>query len=238
MNPLRAENIRAVLFDFGGTLDSDGVNWKERYYPIYRRAGYRWSFRTFQKLFFEADDYLTARGLDRENFRQTLELQATTLLEKAGQPNRKNALKIAGEFRSESMKYIRRNLPLLRKLSTRYSLAILSNFYGNAETVCRDLKIAPYCRTIVDSTRAGYLKPDPGIFRAALKALRIPPEHALFVGDSVSRDMRGAKQLNMPHIWLKGKGLRSDSKTGKPLAPCCKNDIVIRSLMELEDILL
>ena len=31
--------IETVLFDFGGTLDSDGVPWKERFYALYRAEG-------------------------------------------------------------------------------------------------------------------------------------------------------------------------------------------------------
>ena len=31
--------IETLLFDFGGTLDADGVAWKERFYALYRAEG-------------------------------------------------------------------------------------------------------------------------------------------------------------------------------------------------------
>ncbi len=30
-----APQTKAILFDFGGTIDADGVAWKERFYPLY-----------------------------------------------------------------------------------------------------------------------------------------------------------------------------------------------------------
>ncbi|MBI3976278.1 MAG: HAD family hydrolase, partial [Armatimonadetes bacterium] len=31
--------MRALLFDFGGTLDADGVPWKDRIFTLYRAEG-------------------------------------------------------------------------------------------------------------------------------------------------------------------------------------------------------
>jgi FMN phosphatase YigB (HAD superfamily) len=31
--------ISAILFDMGGTLDSDGVHWLDRFYTLYTRLG-------------------------------------------------------------------------------------------------------------------------------------------------------------------------------------------------------
>ena len=33
------EPIETLLFDFGGTLDADGVAWKERFHTLYRSEG-------------------------------------------------------------------------------------------------------------------------------------------------------------------------------------------------------
>jgi hypothetical protein len=34
-----ARQIETLLFDFGGTLDADGVAWKERFHAHYRAEG-------------------------------------------------------------------------------------------------------------------------------------------------------------------------------------------------------
>ena len=31
--------VETLLFDFGGTLDADGVAWKERFFTLYRAEG-------------------------------------------------------------------------------------------------------------------------------------------------------------------------------------------------------
>ena len=49
---LLTNSFKAILFDFGGTLDSDGIAWKERFYPIYRSCGLNLDFKEFEKYFF------------------------------------------------------------------------------------------------------------------------------------------------------------------------------------------
>src|SRR5471032_796880 len=50
--------IGTLLFDFGGTLDADGVAWKERFYALYRAEGLDMSAHAFAPAFFAADDPL------------------------------------------------------------------------------------------------------------------------------------------------------------------------------------
>jgi putative hydrolase of the HAD superfamily len=96
--------------------------------------------------------------------------------------------------------------------------------------VCRDGGIDRFCTVLVDSACVGVRKPDPRIFRHALDALRLAPRDAVFVGDSATRDMAGARGVGMPHAWL----VRRDAT---PPPPCCPGDPVIGSLDELEKLL-
>ena len=50
--------IETLLFDFGGTLDSDGVAWKERFHALYRAEGLDMSAEAFAPAFYAADDAL------------------------------------------------------------------------------------------------------------------------------------------------------------------------------------
>jgi putative hydrolase of the HAD superfamily len=52
----------------------------------------------------------------------------------------------------------------------------------------------------VFSSEVGRRKPDESIFRAALEALDVPPEEAVFVGDRRYEDVRGAKELGMTTV--------------------------------------
>jgi HAD superfamily hydrolase (TIGR01549 family) len=113
-------------------------------------------------------------------------------------------------------------------LARDYALGIVSNFYGNLGAVCDDVGVRPFLGVIVDSAWAGCAKPDPLIFRRAVEGLRVAPGQATFVGDSLPRDMAGARAVGMPHIWLAGAAAGM---------ACCPGDRVIRTLNDLESAL-
>ena len=221
----------AVLFDFGGTLDSDGINWKERFFPIYPSAGLKWEYHEYEKYFYYADDFLTERKLKTVSFKKTIEWQVSLVL-KAGRSFTDNLVKeISRVFIQDSLTTIRRNNPLLKELKKKYSLGIVSNFYGNLPVICREIGFNKLFDVVIDSSRVGVIKPIPKIFFCALDQLKTKAEKSVFVGDSPSRDMAGAKKLGMDHIWLRAENTRAHK-------PCCKNDKVIQSLLDLEKILL
>src|SRR2546428_593293 len=53
-----ANSSTAVLFDFGGTLDADGLAWKERVYRLFRDEGVAVERERFDPLFHPAADPL------------------------------------------------------------------------------------------------------------------------------------------------------------------------------------
>lgn len=52
------------------------------------------------------------------------------------------------------------------------------------------------------SSDLGIRKPDPTIFRHLLGAIAVPPEEAVFIGDSLFDDVHGAGELGMKTIWI------------------------------------
>jgi putative hydrolase of the HAD superfamily len=52
----------------------------------------------------------------------------------------------------------------------------------------------------VFSSEVGTRKPHPAIFERALEALAVEPECALFVGDRLYEDVRGAGELGMTTV--------------------------------------
>ena len=222
--------LKAILFDFGGTLDCDGIPWKERFYPLYRDAGIDWDLSSFERFFYASDDSLTAEKLDTVGYEATILEQVNRVLRNGESYDALLARRIANRFYSESLRCLDRNKPLLRRLSERYRLGIVSNFYGNLEFLCAEIGYARFLTAVIDSARVGITKPNAGIFLAALEQLGCAPGQAVLVGDNPVRDMRGARALAMPHIWL--NGLNPDRE------PCCEGDPVIRSLAELGEIVL
>jgi HAD superfamily hydrolase (TIGR01549 family) len=139
--------------------------------------------------------------------------------------------RVADRFLDDAHRHLRRNQALLARLGARYRLGLVSNFYGNLETVCHNTAIRSLFGVIVDSVRAGFSKPDPRIFMRALDGLGVAPIDATFVGDSSARDMAGARALGMRHIWL-------IADPPPPGGPCCPGDAMIHSLTDVEALLL
>jgi HAD superfamily hydrolase (TIGR01549 family) len=57
------------------------------------------------------------------------------------------------------------------------------------------LEFFPECR--ISAADFGYLKPHPGIFRAALDCLGTSPEETIFIGDNPTADIAGAQVAGM-----------------------------------------
>jgi HAD superfamily hydrolase (TIGR01509 family) len=221
----------AVLFDFGGTLDADGLPWKERVYRLFLEGGAVVARERFDPSFYAADDALAGTVPPTTSFQETVARLVAGVASGLELPDRSIADGVARRFLGDSLKNIADNVPLLRELARRYRLGIVSNFYGNLARVCDDAGIRSLFSVLVDSTEVGCAKPDPRIFQRALEVLAVSPSAATFVGDSLPRDMAGARAVGMRHIWLAGA---EPSTTG----PCCRSDHQIRSLRELEAILL
>ena len=96
--------------------------------------------------------------------------------------------------------------PVLEKLSARYPMVLVSNFYGNVEEVLRDFNIRQYFNGIIESAVVGVRKPDARIFMLGVVALGLEPEQVLVVGDSLRKDILPARSIGCQTAWIKGRG--------------------------------
>jgi putative hydrolase of the HAD superfamily len=215
---------RALLFDFGGTLDADGVAWKERFSKLVAEES-RAPGPEFDRAFYDADDGLVG-VLPRDlGLTETVDRLAARVAQGLGRPE--IAARVASRFLAEARDSLARSASLFERLHLRYRLGIVSNFYGNLESVCRETGLSPHLNAVVDSAVVGAEKPDRRIFVAALERLGAAAHETVFIGDSLARDMTGARGVGMDHIWL------SPAET----KACCPADRVIRRLSDLEEVL-
>ncbi len=197
--------LKAVFFDYGGTLDADGIAWKARFYPLYRQAGIDAAPEAFDRAFYRADDSLAAEADPHLSLSEVLHEQVRRVLTALNCCHETLVETIAGSFFQQSMDQIRRNLPLLEKLRETFRLGIISNNYGNLAAICRQAGLAPLMQVLVDSALVGAVKPDPLIFRRALAQMNVQPGEAVMVGDSLARDIRGARAMGMRAVWLSSR---------------------------------
>jgi FMN phosphatase YigB (HAD superfamily) len=220
-----------VLFDFGGTLDAPGRPWKDRIFGLYREEGVDVPPERFDPVFYRVDDGLVGTIPTTLPFGETVRRLVAGVSAGLAIASADVGERVACRFVDDARARLCVEASLLSRLAQRYRLGIVSNFYGNLTTICQETGIAPFFTVVVDSARVGSMKPDPRIFRHALDALSVEPAEAALVGDSLSRDMAGARALTMPHIWLMGETVVASR-------PCCPHDPVIRSLEDLQGLLL
>lgn len=94
--------------------------------------------------------------------------------------------------------------PLLEALrALGLKLGLVSNAFDPGWLLHRDLEqmgLAQRLDFSVFSSEVGMRKPHPAIFERALGALGVEPERALFVGDRLFEDVRGAAEVGMTTV--------------------------------------
>src|ERR1700694_4618828 len=104
-----------LLFDFGGTLDADGVPWKERFSRLFaEEAG---AALNFDRAFYDADDALVGAVPRDLSLADTVGLLARGVAEKLGQP--KAAARVAGRFLADARASLERSSEILGRLHGR-----------------------------------------------------------------------------------------------------------------------
>jgi len=225
-----------LLFDFGGTIDTDGLHWYHVFARAYRAAG------IIDTGIPEADALLrdayvhAERRLGKEHiisqdftFRQTLHaklvLQHDYLVSKGQNPYSIDFVLDSCYFQvTDNIDRVSR--PVLDVLSMKYPMVLVTNFYGNMPTVLQEFGLSGYFRTIVESATAGVRKPDPEIFRHGCSALGLEPQTVTMIGDSLDKDIVPAATAGCRTVWLKGQGWADASTESKDLC-------TINSLTEL-----
>lgn len=198
-------NIRALLFDFGGTLDGNGVHWRDRTYRFLQQAYPEIDRETFDRVDRAAVDSLIASGnAPQFSLRETMDVIATGIYEALGlAPDVKD--RYVDFFCEGAKECLDRNRQWLATLRDRYRLGVISNNFGNTQGWCDEYNLSPLLDIVVDSTVVGVSKPEAGIFHAALTGISTVPEAAIYVGDTYSDDVVGAKGVGMWAAWLVGE---------------------------------
>jgi FMN phosphatase YigB (HAD superfamily) len=223
--------ISALLFDFGGTLDSDGIAWRQRFFRLWREEVADVPPERFDAAFYAADDALVGALPPSFTLPETAARLAAGIAGRLGSAPGASVDRVAARFAQDSFRGLAASAELLARWKDRYRLGVVSNFYGNLAAVCAESGLAEHLSVAIDSACLGCSKPDPRIFRAALEELSIPPERAIFVGDSPGRDMEGARALGMRHVRVSG------GVSGVEPGACCPGDRAIARLADLEDLL-
>lgn len=207
--------IKGIIFDYGGTIDSRGVHWSEVIWDGYRACRVPVSKPVFRDAYVFAERELARvrHILPGDNFHDLLlkkmriELQwlvdsghlAPGAVEEFARPVTDYCYDAARNSIAEAR-------PVLEALAARYPMMLVSNFYGNVDSVLRDFDLRRYFKGVIESAVVGIRKPDPTIFRLGVVALGLEPDEVLVIGDSLKKDILPARSIGCRVAWLKGKG--------------------------------
>lgn len=211
--------IKGLIFDYGGTLDSRGDHWSEIMLDAYHSAGTALGFDEFRPAYVATERYLASHFVvsATDTFAGLMHKKASLqcgFLADAGLISRRDAPRIASVVADYCYASARactaEAAPVLDRLAGRFPMVLVSNFYGNIDAVLRDMDLRSYFRGIVESAVIGIRKPDPRIFAVGCVVLDLPSTDVLVVGDSLSKDIRPARSLGCSTAWIKGRQWRLD----------------------------
>jgi HAD superfamily hydrolase (TIGR01549 family) len=100
--------------------------------------------------------------------------------------------------------------PTLARLAVDgYALGLISNAPADTARVVEALGLRKYLGTVVISGAVGYSKPNPEIFRIALREARVKAAEAVHVGDMYEADVIGARNAGVEGILIDRDGSQS-----------------------------
>src|SRR5476649_1860985 len=109
--------ISSILFDFGGTLDADGLHWLDRFYRIYDQIGLsEIPKERIKEAFYWADAQLESDpSIRKAGFRSMMEQHVRHQFEKLGLKDPKREERAAAAFYRPSEKVLHRNRSILER---------------------------------------------------------------------------------------------------------------------------
>jgi putative hydrolase of the HAD superfamily len=218
-------NIKGIIFDYGGTIDTNGDHWSEVIWAAYQRANLLVDKADYREAYVFAERELarTLHILPHHNFHDMLSIKIPIQLNQLVAMGKFSpefvALKgaeIAGYCYESARESVENARPVLESLSKRYPLVLVSNFYGNVHSVLADFDIEKYFRQVIESAVVGVRKPDPRIFQLGVEALGIKPEETLVIGDSLKKDIIPAESIGCHTLRLNGKPWTEDENNAYP----------------------
>ena len=229
--------IKGIIFDYGGTIDSNGKHWAEVLWEAYVDNKVPVTKEQFREAYVYGERYLaTNRVIEPEdNFRvllkKKLDLQVAYLVDKEYLGREEKIIGYSLDISDQCYNFVKRLIEketsILTQLKQKYPMVLVSNFYGNVQAVLGDFGLLKYFDQIIESAVVGVRKPDPAIFGLGVKALDMPAREIVVVGDSYAKDIVPAEANGCRTIWLKGPGWEKDDDNATA-------DVVITDFMELK----
>ncbi|MEO0285314.1 MAG: HAD family hydrolase [candidate division WOR-3 bacterium] len=201
---------KVLIFDFGGTIvtdESDDLLHKAFYKEFLNKFNIPVSEEElFDFLKKKMRELLKTSHLKWENLKNAYTTYLAEFLEGKGISPKMEHLETFKELYLFYHEKYTEPFPgavetLIKLKSAGFRLAIISNIDNEIiEPVLKKLGIYEIFELIVTSEELGYGKPAKEIFQYTLNKLGISPDNAIFIGDSLTNDVEGAKNMGIEAI--------------------------------------
>ncbi|MBR1770076.1 MAG: HAD family hydrolase [Bacteroidales bacterium] len=223
---------KLLIFDYGATLDTNGVHWYYVFKKEHEKHNPFLSDEQMRDAYVYAEQSIAKQKLinPEDNFLQTLNIKVKLQYERLfSQGVILKSMYHIEEVAEDCYLFAKENTAKVRQiletLSDKYALAIVSNFYGNLNSVLNDYGLSQLFSCVVESAVLGVSKPDKRLLLTALKQTNMRAEQTTVIGDSYKKDIVPAKQVGCSTVWLKGMGWR-DNPVQTPMADKIITDIL------------
>jgi putative hydrolase of the HAD superfamily len=228
--------IKAVFFDLYNTLVTYDPPREEIEAKILKDFGIEVTPEALRRPILTADDFIYQEHA-RLPFSKRSKEETTALyiqyhgmvLKEAGlEAPKELIIGILGKWMNFKLKMVFFDdvIPALSNLKERgLILGLISNVDRDIAPLYQELGLSDWLQVMVTSQEAGFNKPHPEIFQAALKQAGVKPAEAVYVGDQYQTDVLGANKVGMLGVLLDRNGFFEE------VTDCPK----IRSLTEVAE---
>ena len=199
--------LKAIFFDAVGTLFYLTKTVGDHYALVGREVGLTLDAQQLDRAFFTAWEQMPPRAAvdgpreddDKGWWRELVDLVLDQVARSLSELDRDNFFEIAYEHFAEAgvWELYSEVMDVLRKLRPRFQLGVISNFDGRLRFILEHLGISKFFSYVFISSELGADKPDPEIFRRALKVIGSKPNQVLHVGDDSDRDWKAASAAGL-----------------------------------------
>ena len=203
-------SIKGIIFDYGGTIDTNGIHWGELIWQEYQAAGAQVDKVTFREAYVHGERSLAKAPIiePSDTFRTLLSKKMRLHGEHLrAQPGCIFSAELEEEIAQRCYDRVLETLNCTRvvveRLSAHYPMVLVTNFYGNMPVVLKEFALDRYFKEIVESSIVGIRKPDPALFALGVESLGLKPEETVVIGDSYRKDIHPSTTLGCHTIWIK-----------------------------------
>ena len=204
-------SIKGIIFDYGGTIDTDGIHWGELIWSEYQAAGVDIDRQTYRDAYVHGERSLAKNPIiePTDTFRTLLgkkmKLQFGYLRDAMPGKDfgKEKEEEVAQRCYGRVLATLERTRAIVKELATHYPIVLVTNFYGNMPVVLKEFALDGIFKEIVESSIVGLRKPDPALFALGVKSLGFNPDEIVVIGDSYSKDIYPASSLGCRTIWIK-----------------------------------